>query len=351
MQRCSPWALALVVVLSACSRRPGEVRSFASEPYPKQLSEWGLFTGEKDTLQPARNVLPYDLNTPLFSDYADKHRFVWMPAGTSALYRDDGVFDFPAGTVIAKTFAYGGRRIETRLLVHAKEGWVGLPYVWNQEQTDATLELAANPVQIEHRGLKIHYVIPNANQCKGCHENSRVMSPIGPKAMHLNRSYAYADGAENQLGRWSKVGYLKGAPAPESAPRAAVWDDASTGSLDSRARAYLDINCAHCHNSKGPANTSGLFLTASETNPVTLGACKAPVATGPGSGTFRFSILPGHPEQSILIHRMKSNEPKVMMPELGRAVVHQEGLALLEEWIASLKGDCRATASGIAGSH
>ncbi len=330
------YVLALTLaILAGCTRRPAEPRTFLEEPFPKQLSAWGLFS---EKFEPRPGVLPYDLNTPLFSDYADKYRTVWMPAGRPAKYSATEVFDFPIGTVLSKTFSFDGRRIETRLLVKAKSGWVGLPYVWNKEQSDATLEIAPDAQEITHQGRQIHYAIPNMNQCKGCHENSRVMSPIGPKARHLNRDYAYAGGKQNQLAHWVKAGYLNQAPA--DALRAAVWNDPASGSLEQRARAYLDINCAHCHNEKGPANTSGLYLTMMETNPVALGTCKAPVATGPGSGTFRFSILPGKPDESIIIHRMQSRTPKIMMPELGRDVVHEEGLALIREWIAALSGDC-----------
>jgi len=110
--------------------------------------------------------------------------------------------------------------------------------------------------------------------------------------------------------------------------------------LEQRARAYLDINCAHCHNPDGPGNTSGLDLRAFQNDMVALGECKTPVAAGRGSGNLRFAILPGRPEESILVHRLGSTEPKVMMPELGRSAVHREGLELIRSWIAAMKGSC-----------
>ena len=316
------------------------VRVVLDEPFPAKLSDWRLFSGELKKLQPNAGVLPYDLNSPLFSDYAAKARVVWMPAGTAARYHPDEAFDFPQGAVIAKSFSFGDRIIETRVLVNTRNGWRGLPYVWNTAQTDATLEIAPDPVQVSFNGKAFTYFIPNMNQCKGCHERSKRTVPIGMKARHLNKEYRYADGAENQLAHWTKAGYLTGAPPPDAAPRNAVWDQPSSGSVTARARAYLDINCGHCHNPDGPADTSGLFLTATETDPLRLGFCKVPVAAGHGAGDLRFDAVHGLPDESILVRRMNSAEPKVMMPELGRSTIHREGVELIREWIAQTKGSC-----------
>ena len=336
------------LLLAACSR---QVRTHTDGPFPKKLSEWRLF---RPGMVPNEGVVPYDLNTPLFSDYALKHRYVWMPPGTSAVYDPVESFKLPAGAILLKTFAYPDlsnagqeRLVETRLLVNTVGGWVGLPYVWNDAQTEATLDLAADPRTIQRKNAagaieNIDYSIPNANQCKGCHENATVMAPIGPKARHLNKDFFYADGTENQLAHWTRIGYLKGAPAPEQASRQAVWDDPRTGSVATRARAYLEVNCAHCHNPKGPANTSGLYLSDLQPDPLRLGFCKVPVSAGPGSLGLRFDMVHGHPDDSILLRRMDSVTPKVMMPELGRSTVHEEGVALIREWVSSLTGDCIA---------
>ena len=119
-------------------------------------------------------------------------------------------------------------------------------------------------------------------------------------------------------------------------PQIAKWDDISI-SLDKRARSWLDINCAHCHNKNGPAKTSGLFLDIYEDNLKALGIYKKPIASGRGSGHLIYDIVPGHPEESILIYRFNSTDPGIMMPELGRTLVHKEGLDLIEKWIISLK--------------
>jgi uncharacterized repeat protein (TIGR03806 family) len=347
-------ALAAVLLLASCRDQRG-VQPHLMAPFPSRLSAWHLFTGKPSGLHPNQGVIPYDLNTPLFSDYADKFRFVWMPPGTSAAYRPDDVFDFPVGTVLSKTFAFRtesngrDRLIETRLLVHAQSGWVGLPYVWNRDQTEATLDVAADPVPVRFVDDSGHqhstnYIIPNSNQCKECHAVRKVMGPLGPKARNLNKSYAYSTGSANELAHWAEAGYLKGSPGPTLAPRAAVWNDPSSGTLEARTRTYLDINCGTCHRPGGAAATSALYLDLANSSEENLGVCKTPVAAGRASGNLLFDIVPGRPEESILLHRMESTAPKVMMPEIARTLPHAEGIELVREWIASLSGTCAAPA-------
>ncbi len=323
--------LFLILCLAGCKREAH---------YPQKLSAWHLFTGTLSSLRPSRGVVPYDLNSPLFTDYAIKSRFVRIPKGTAAKYQAEGTFEFPVGTVLSKTFAYPGRIIETRLLVHGDSGWTPLPYVWNQEQTEAFLDVAPDGTRVHNGAMTIDYVIPNVNQCKECHEQAKVAQPIGPKAANLNKDFDYPEGRENQLAHWTRIGYLRGAPSPDRAPKLAAWDDPKSGSLRDRAMAYLEANCAHCHNPKGAANTSGLYLNASQMDPNRLGVCKVPVSAGLGSGNLRFDVVEGDPEQSILYYRMNSNVPKIMMPELGRTVIHKEGVALIREWIESMQGVC-----------
>jgi len=315
------------------------------------LSSYRFFQGNGATQEPNAGVLPYDLNTPLFSDYASKHRFVWLPPGTSATYSAHDSFNFPVGTVLIKTFAYpadyrdpslGERLIETRLLVRRSTGWDPMTYVWNDEQTEARRRVIGQSVpvtwiQLDGSERSITYHVPNTNQCKECHEeHNSVLGPLGPKARNLNKDYPYADGSVNQLARWTSVGYLVNAPSPDAAPRAAVFDDPSSGSVEARARTYLDVNCGHCHNPTGLARTSGLYLNIDEMDPARFGVCKSPVAAGHGSGDLKVDIYPGRPDLSILSYRMQSTMPGVAMPELGRQTAHDEALAVINQWIAEL---------------
>lgn len=281
---------------------------------PKLLSEYRFFVGNLADLNPNDGVIPYDLNTPLFSDYAAKYRHVWMPQGSSAAYNGEDVFDFPVGATLIKTFAFlhdmrdpakGQRIIETRLLIRKKKAWDALVYLWNDEQTEATLKVAGTTKDvswIHHDGSQrsSNYIVPNVNQCKGCHVLNKAFVPIGPKARNLNKAFAYRDGEANQLDRWTQAGYLRGAPAHESAPKVAVWNDPTTGSVDDRARAWLDINCAHCHNPQGPASNSGLDLRISQHDPIKWGVMKVPVAAGRGSGGRLYDIVPGKPDAGRL---------------------------------------------------
>lgn len=315
----------------------------------KLLSAYGLFA-DGAAQAPSAGVVPYDLQVPLFTDYAEKYRFVYVPEGQQATYDETEVFNFPVGSVLVKTFAYPAdlrqpdkdlKLIETRLLIHQETGWNAWAYVWNEDQTDATLKVAGKVLPLEFVDLageaqSINYVVPNKNQCKGCHSYDRAVTPIGPKARNLNKDFHYAAAAENQIMHWSAAGILTGAPAEDQLPVVPAIDDVMAP-IGDRARAYLDINCAHCHRAEGPGSTSGLFLTYGEDTPVTWGYEKRPVAAGRGSGGFTYDIAPGNAAESILLYRMQSTDPGVMMPEVGRTMAHDEGLALIRDWINQLK--------------
>lgn len=317
----------------------------------EKLSEYGFFSGNMADQVPVQGIMPYQLNTPLFSDYAEKLRFIKLPPDSAIGYDAQDVLHFPVGTTIIKTFYYphdvrhpekGRRLMETRLLTHSAAGWNALVYIWNDEQTEAILEVAGDrkPVRfMDHKGkaMAFDYIVPNLNQCKGCHNANEVMVPIGPTARQLNGDFVYASGRENQLQHWTKVGILTGLADIAQAPKAPVWNDPSTGSVADRARIWLEINCAHCHNPDGPGKTSGLFLNTNEHDPTKLGINKPPVAAGRGASNLQYDIVPGHPEKSILIYRMESTDPGIMMPELSRKLTHTEGLELVKQWIKEMK--------------
>lgn len=320
-----------------------------AERPPKLLSEFGFFTNPR-AQSPADGVIPYDLATPLFSDGAQKFRFVFVPEGKAAAYSRDEAFDFPAGSALVKTFAFPAdhaspdgplRLIETRVLLKHDDGWQAWAYLWNEAQTDAELKIAGAKVELSVAApgggeTRFTYSVPNKNQCKACHALNGEIVPLGPKARNLNRVFDYAEGRENQLAHWTAAGVLAGAPAPDDADAVPDWRDAAAP-VDARARAWLDVNCAHCHRRDGPASNSGLFLTWGETEPTALGIGKRPVAAGRGSGGRTYDIAPGYPGESILLYRIESVEPGVMMPELGRVLPDPAAVALLREWIETLR--------------
>ncbi|MBU3920333.1 MAG: hypothetical protein KJ961_06950, partial [Alphaproteobacteria bacterium] len=290
-------ALILAVLLGGCSAGKAEgpdLELILSAAPAQYLSEYGLFANLASE-KPVKGVVPYDLINPLFSDHALKHRFVFVPGGAKAAYSDADVFAFPVGTVLVKTFAFapdlrapteGQYRVETRLLIHKASGWAAFAYIWNADGTEAVYSPVGGHRSIETITpsgvpVTINYSVPNQNQCKTCHQTGNAFLPIGPKARNLNH--------HEQLENWVSRGLLDALPA--SVPASADVSDVSIPA-DVRARAWLDINCAHCHKPDGSASNSGLWLASTETDPVKLGVGKHPVAAGRGAGNLFKVIVP-----------------------------------------------------------
>ena len=321
---------ALGLAIAARAAAPVAVNTAAiASGMPATLADFALFADPARQI-PAEGVRPYRLNTPLYSDGADKLRFVYLPAGAKLAAGEDGLLQFPVGTALIKTFAFGQgdtrRLIETRLLLHRAEGWVALPYLWNEAQTEARLALAGARVPVTTpAGEAISYRVPNKNQCKECHGLGGAVVPLGPKARNLDKAWL-----EGLVGS----GHLAALPAgADSLPE---WEHRDRARPEAAARAYLDVNCAHCHRPGAMASNSGLDLRWEQAGATALGIGKRPVAAGRGSGGLLFGIVPGHPEQSIMVHRMASTEGGVAMPELGKATIDREGLAAVEKWIAGM---------------
>ena len=317
----------------------------------EKLSEYGFFEGNLANLKPVADVIPYELNTPLFSDYAHKLRFFKVPEGTTANYTEKEVLEFPVGTYIIKNFYYHnderdhakGRQImETRLLLHQEDGWKALPtYVWNAEQTEAVMTVEGATIDVSWvdnsgKTMDLAYSAPSQSLCKSCHVKNGELTPIGPKARQLNRNAVFASNEVNQLTHYANLGLLSGLPELSKVFKSPVWDNPSTGTLHRRALAYLDMNCAHCHSKGGPGNTSALHLTEFETNEFNLGINKHPIAAGKGTGGRPYDIVKGEPENSILLYRMEATSPGEMMPEVARKLVHEEGVELIREWITKM---------------
>lgn len=292
---------------------------------PRVFSEFGFFSDLTAGI-PDPALVAYDISAPLFTDYADKARYIYTPSPVEPVLT--GPLDFPVGSALIKTFSYGDTRVETRVLMHKETGWTGYAYVWNDDQTEAHLKIAGADLQIATDIGAINYRVPNANQCKACHIGpEKMVRPIGPKIRNLNLG--------DQLDRLHQSGVI--ASIPDPAPSVPSYADEAV-SLDQRARAYLDANCGHCHAPGLPADTSGLYLNWEEDRPIHLGIGKKPVAAGRGSGGLLVDVAPGDPDQSIMIYRMNATDPGVMMPEIGRSVVHDEGVELIRKWIESLDG-------------
>ncbi len=312
------------------------------------LSQYGLFIDPAvPTRDPRQPGQLYQLTTALFSDYASKYRFLFLPPGEVMSYDDRETFAMPVGTVLVKTFALpydtalsgesNERLIETRLLIHRQSGWVALPYLWQGD--DAAFTPAGSLVahQMTHGDdtLAFQYEVPSQPQCKMCHQLSdgsiARFSPIGIKARLLNRP---GQSGSNQLQHWVQQGLLDRTPA--AIPTAAdLYDTAA--SLTERAKGYLDINCAHCHRAEGFASISGLRLGFFvDHTTMEYGICKQPPGYDGGAAGLDYDIVPGNGAASILPYRMAHLAAKDKMPPVGRAVVHEDAVALIRAWIDSL---------------
>ena len=396
---------------AACNGGPPDQVNFAALLHYNcpRLDQYRLFTNPEDPrTNPTGGVrgVPFELNSALFSDYALKYRFLFMPPGQSAQYLDhtspnptagekvhdsDGAsntFVFPLGTVIAKTFAFrvddaagntvSENVVETRLLIRRQNAsgtpvWVGLPYVWATQGglRIAELKIAGDSAAVEYdyldpdpdvkdgavrkryTGSVARYGIPAAMTCITCHggdDREQGAPPIGLKARFLNRTNPALGGA-NQLTYLKDQGLLTGLPADlntvEKAPRWNVPGDsgeAANSNLDihQRVRAYMEVNCAHCHNPNGGGSNSGLSLDAFRGVGLDYGICKKPVAAGRGSGGHLHDIVPGPSsaepgaqgaDASILYYRLSSAETGVRMPPVARTVVHGDAANLIATWI------------------
>lgn len=374
-------AVALVASLASCSDgEPGGVdlsRPVNVDPAadaPERLSSFNLFAwSDERGFEFNDRVVPYDLNTALFSDYALKQRAIYVPEGASASFEPDDAFDFPVGTVLVKNFYFPAdlrapdqdrTLIETRLLVRRADGWDALPYLWDDDQRDARLALSGDVraisfVDAEGVTRTASYLVPQRNQCQSCHaikdeNDATVMTPIGPKARHLHRDYDYGGdaGVVNQLEHLAALGMLTGLPSLDAiepsydfAPIETLGPEGIPAEdIERAARDYLDVNCAHCHNPRGVQGiTSQLFLDRANEDTFRLGYCKQPGSAGTGTGGLTYDIVPGDADQSILVFRVETEQVGAMMPLLGRSLRHTNGAALLRAWVDAMPPvDCDA---------
>lgn len=339
--------LLLVFMVQACQNQGKKQQNTPTEfQFKEKLSDYGFFKGKLSELNPNPELISYDLSSALFSDYAIKDRFIVLPEGSKMKYVDNEELEFPDSTIIIKNFAYRNSddekiMIETRLLVKdpADHNWKVMNYLWDEKQDDAVkfIRGVVLPISLKDDEGKLHktnYMVPNTNDCKRCHIKDSKLLPIGPKARNMN--YTRAGQTENQLVWLAKAGHLENLPDLKEIESLPNWLDKANFSREQRARAYLDINCSHCHRRGGDAFNTGLFLEYTETDTVRLGYHKGPVSAGSGAGGLDFDVVPGSPDKSILYYRMNSTEPGTAMPELARSMIHTEGVELIKDWIKHL---------------
>ena len=313
------------------------------------LSEYNFFDGDIKNLSPVYGVIPYEPISGLFTDYAHKQRLIWMPDDVEATYVDDhSILNFPTGTVLIKSFYYDNvqpnndrRIIETRLMIKKDTEWVFANYIWNNDQTQAVLNLDGGFTDIEwiDEGVtkSTNYKIPAESECFTCHKKAEVAIPIGPKPQNLNRDFTFSDGTANQLDKLQEMGYLNSSNLPANINSVVDWEDESQ-SLDLRVRSYIDMNCAHCHSDLRHCDYRPIRLAYNESGDDTnLGVCVDPdEAISP----YVKIVLPGNYQKSMLHFRLGTTQEEYMMPLIGRTLVHEEALQLIEQWIESLTDPC-----------
>lgn len=325
----------------------------ADLPY-ESLDDYNFFIGANMAdLIPNEGLLLYEPITQLFTDYAKKTRYVWMPEGVSANYVSDfESFDFPDGAILIKNFFYDNalpnnerKVLETRLLFKRNGEWEFADYIWNDEQTEALFDLSGEekPLTVvldNGETLSINYRIPSEAECLTCHKRNEIPTPNGPKPQNLNADFEYQDGIMNQLMKWAEMGYL--APTyPSEIETMVNWED-ETELLQDRVRAYLDANCGHCHQDGAHCSYRNIRLSFEENDrDDKIGICipfDEFVPDQPSS--LEYIIESGDAENSMLIYRMLSEEENVQMPLIGKSVIHSEGVDLLVDYINSLDEIC-----------
>jgi uncharacterized repeat protein (TIGR03806 family) len=297
-------------------------------PMPATLSATGLFT-DTAALTPAPFLIDYSVNAPFWSDGAAKRRWFVLPDGQSVAFSGAGNWSFPVGSITVKHFDLGSTRVETRVMVHRTDGWVGFTYRWRADQRDADLLTSGASASINGQT----WTFPSQTQCLSCHTSAsgRV---LGLNTRQINRSHTYAASgrADNQLRTLAHIGaFTSGIDAPGSYgtmpdPRG------SAGSVQERAKAWLDTNCAMCHQPNGPTPVAmDLRYTTALADMTLLNA--APQA-GSSGGVVR--VRPGDHAGSNLWQRVQSTGSN-RMPPLGVAVVDAEAAQLLATWIDGLQ--------------
>jgi len=312
------------------------------------LSEYNFFEGEMKNQEPALGVIPYEPISTLFTDYAKKKRFVWMPSDVQATYVADGeLINFPVGTLLIKTFYYTNvqpenntRIIETRLMLKKADDWYFADYIWNDEQTEATFSLEGSFTNVDflENGIakSTNYRIPSEVECFTCHKSQTNSIPIGVKPQNLNSLFTYADGAQNQLQKLIAEGYLAD-NLPTTINTVVKWSD-ETQPIDLRVRSYIDINCAHCHSELSHCDYRPVRFAFDESaNEINLGVCVDPDTEIPGMIKI---VSPSLKERSVMYYRINTTAEEFRMPLLGRSIIHEEAVELIGQWIDGLTTEC-----------
>lgn len=321
----------ILIVVISCNKeefnRDIEIPDFnfpKTVVFEDSLSSYEIFEGTPSNLTPTEDFELLELSSVLFTDYSHKQRLVKIPSGTQMIKSSDETIDFPNGTILTKTFFFynderdttlGKRIIETRLEIKENDVWNVATYIWNQNQTNAILELNGfdTPiVWVDENGISrsTTYHIPAENECMTCHQSNSKMTPLGPTLLNLNRNVERNGSTLNQLTHLQNVGVLNNFSVNQISQMVDYND--FNASLEERGRAYLAMNCAHCHNPNSWERSA--------------------------EREFDFRYETPFNEAGILYEedKIKRALQDREMPLIGTTMLDEEGINLIIEYIESL---------------
>jgi len=319
---------------------------------PRLLQDTGLYAAGSVT-QVRPGIVSFSPQYPLWSDGAEKSRWMYLPPGAFVDASRPDAWEFPRGTKLWKEFAHEGTRVETRYIERVPDGsWRFATYIWNEAGTEAVLApargIAALPVRAAPQG---RYAVPARTDCIACH-GSNAVPVLGLSALQLSpdRDPFAVHGRPLRTGELDlralvARGQVRGLPRhmTEQPPRIHA-----TTPVERAALGYLQGNCAHCHNTSGNRVPLPLTLAQRAGDPAvaraevlrtTIGAAsryRSPEGEGPS-----VVVAPGDPNNSLLAVRMQSRHAQAQMPPLGTSVPDTEGLALIHRWITSIDSSNR----------
>jgi len=312
--------------------------------FPEKLSETGLFE-DLESLTPVPGLVEYRTAHPFWSDGAAKRRWIGVPEFKRIGFSLDD-WSFPIGSVSVKHFfmdmrdgdPLSSRRLETRVLYHTQQGWQGVSYRWNRLQNEATIvrDRLTQEIFIERSDGSIRvqdYEYPGTRDCSVCHNRASSFL-LGLESRQMNIEYLFGSGMENQISALNQLQLFDRYFGLAALPPALPSVGNQTASIETRARAYLDVNCSHCHQPGGPAATSlDLRFEISES---AMGVIDATPQNGSLGLSDAKLVSPGDRENSTLWLRMNTLDSE-RMPPVATHRIDETGVDLIGQWIDGLR--------------
>jgi uncharacterized repeat protein (TIGR03806 family) len=303
--------------------------STQATPIPQTLSTHPC-VADAAANQFTSGVIPYSVNSALWSDGADKSRFVALPDNQTISVEDDGDLQFPVGSVLIKQFSHAGVPVETRFLMHHDNGWASYSYEWNDTATDATLSTTAHDKVIDSTYT---HIFPSPAQCFQCHTNAANVS-LGLETAQLNRKFVYTETGitYNQLDTWQYIDLFSADLTTANRGRYMPALTDTTSAVALRARAYLHSNCSGCHRPGGTPEHLDLRFSTSLSD---AGICNVNPSLGDLGIAGAKLLAPGDTSLSVIYQRMNRRD-QYQMPPLASHVVDDAAVALIGEWIGAM---------------